>query len=1246
MKRLFCFLTLALAFVGNAMAQSYEPKLDESYTFTDYGDNATVATISQDGITCLRSIGNSGNLACWYSWAFRFAPEGISTSGTWTAYNRGYKNTSGQNKQFNIVDLHDGDLLYIEYDRDNGVAQPTFSSNNVSLQVSGAPQVDSEGNIVLLDGNHGITRSEKYFCVGDGTVSINCASGTYIQKIEITSWKKAKYEITSNDGTYKFEFTEAGVLTDKHAAVPFMTMQFGSDNNLTYIDRYSGAGLCSTSKASDGNTYAEFSGTGDAQVPSEGTYYYFFPEADGTLVINGYLEQQNGGNGNMCFVGKNADGTGTALIQSKGGTGNTTFNIEVENGKHYYLSRNAYNSNSEWPVFHLHDYTFTPKKTSYIGPLSYVVDNGSGENSSFLVPNTANYGLQTVAIKNNEYTNGFLGNVESATVSVENGTLKVSNVVFKTTNEGKAANKGGAILVRMNPSGTTEDAIFVVTIAYKAEKYANKETNQIKVWDFYSTPLALGKGTDTSSQLYKETNQATPDWSFEYLNRYKNTEPVYKSVYDMEGDNADMIVETEGLVFDSPTNTVCIYNDLDATTSAFRDRFVGLLVGGKLTIPNLKKDDRVRVLMSRYGGTSDSDAKAVLTIGNGRDVSLDSNGEEGRGKKIDSPYSIGGASYRISGGNCVLFGDYNFIVDEDGPFSITMSQGKLLKIYRIEIYRNDTHVTNNDVLQSSSSYEVLYTDKSTETKTMTYVLHNHGKGERIKVLRIDNLKMYDQNGNAKTVTFTENEPGNATAVSYTPQIGDYGSYRIMLGNKTLDGSYITDHAERTMAVGYRETKTYPYTWDFTDLYSYVNNPIGQERTASNLDEEHKGWESYQDAWCLRVAPQNESGILFANGGQLYGAAKMFEETAGLGFKRSTDQFDNIKKQNRTLGVTNTTLKLDNLGYSDSNTEFLKIVVPQVDDDAYIYVRATPVAHATVIAQYSTDGVSSSDFNKVLDVEGDKVYIMKNTAKQDVELWLNGVAIKKIGVSRDSKTVNVKGYASESRDHRIDHSLTKFFTGADVKTYVVQAADYENRTLTLFDITSDTAPILAENQGCVLHYTENKELKVIDNQFHLFVPDMHDTGNYLHGTYGNMMKANVAGDKISPYDGDYTNYILTYKYYQLDKNGNKTGTQQTGDEMFYRVANGGATAKKNSAYLQLLTSKVKPSEKNPTGSAKFTFIFSDFSDDNTPTAIESLSESDMQPAKNAIWYNMNGQKLNGKPQQGGLYIVNGKKVLVK
>ena len=29
-----------------------------------------------------------------------------------------------------------------------------------------------------------------------------------------------------------------------------------------------------------------------------------------------------------------------------------------------------------------------------------------------------------------------------------------------------------------------------------------------------------------------------------------------------------------------------------------------------------------------------------------------------------------------------------------------------------------------------------------------------------------------------------------------------------------------------------------------------------------------------------------------------------------------------------------------------------------------------------------------------------------------------------------------------------------------------------------------------------------------------------------------------------------------------------------------------------------------------------------------------------------WYNMNGQKLNGRPNTSGIYVVNGKKVVIK
>ena len=33
-------------------------------------------------------------------------------------------------------------------------------------------------------------------------------------------------------------------------------------------------------------------------------------------------------------------------------------------------------------------------------------------------------------------------------------------------------------------------------------------------------------------------------------------------------------------------------------------------------------------------------------------------------------------------------------------------------------------------------------------------------------------------------------------------------------------------------------------------------------------------------------------------------------------------------------------------------------------------------------------------------------------------------------------------------------------------------------------------------------------------------------------------------------------------------------------------------------------------------------------------------------KEAEWYNVNGQKMSGKPTQNGVYVVNGKKYVVK
>ena len=94
-----------------------------------------------------------------------------------------------------------------------------------------------------------------------------------------------------------------------------------------------------------------------------------------------------------------------------------------------------------------------------------------------------------------------------------------------------------------------------------------------------------------------------------------------------------------------------------------------------------------------------------------------------------------------------------------------------------------------------------------------------------------------------------------------------------------------------MAVGLLEKVKdgYPYTWDFTDLLvleynnsTYIHDAIDNEKAATNLLSDYKGWELYNGE-SLRNAPKDASGILFADGGQLYAKNVMFEETAGIGF---------------------------------------------------------------------------------------------------------------------------------------------------------------------------------------------------------------------------------------------------------------------------------------------------------------------------------------------------------------------------
>ena len=149
-------------------------------------------------------------------------------------------------------------------------------------------------------------------------------------------------------------------------------------------------------------------------------------------------------------------------------------------------------------------------------------------------------------------------------------------------------------------------------------------------------------------------------------------------------------------------------------------------------------------------------------------------------------------------------------------------------------------------------------------------------------------------------------------------------------------------------------------------------------------------------------------------------------------------------------------------------------------------------------------------------------------------------------------------------------------------------------------------------------------------------------------------SNTNGAKSIPgSDGDYTNYALTYKHFKLDANGNQVAGSSVvaGDEAFYRIAATGASSGGNQGYLPLLTAYVNPYSTlygtNPSSPAKFSIVFDEeFVIDNSGIATQINEVESSGSVATESFYNLNGQKMNGKPTQKGLYIVNGKKVLVK
>ncbi len=829
------------------------------------------------------------------------------------------------------------------------------------------------------------------------------------------------------------------------------------------------------------------------------------------------------------------------------------------------------------------------------------------------------------------------------------------------------------------------------------------------------------------------------DWTFNYnlVNDGNLYDPIFVNKYDMEGDNADMIWESEGMVFQTSSGQSGIFNEYTNTQNNGNmvvhtetidpDRYIGIKEGGKFRIPWLMPNDRVIIYMGI--GTLNLKEQAKFSIRNARDAVYN----------VINPnddYIVGGSHWDGDKGDPYYRGCYHFFAtgnpsDATKPADMVfeMKEGPLCKIYKVQIYRGDRIITNEVIANDPDTDKFLLwsrakdpndaNDEATKGSASNWTLQYFGKDQKLadNTNNVNN-DIVAQTGNITKTLITETDATKATynTFTYPHTQGEIGTIRVRGKDMEKNMKYVADYGEHNVTIAYQETQKYPYTWDFKDMtgwggdattgnkammfdpedqYEPSDTPPGwfvglyddteDDKLAWTKSYEFTSkdlslWEVYSgnNGYYLRLNSQNGQDVddpkerdnIFQTdtdpnsdyeGNQVWANGVVVPETQGLWF------------------LTNNNYNHSEWYISDQGMEFSikahKLVVPNVPSEAAVYLRMVatqPETDQRVISwQWNNSDceVYGNGPQKVGNTN-DYIFAIKNNgSKRNLQLSIKGYRLLKLAVSKDWKTVNKKGYASESHKRVIDHSLTSFFTGKNIKAYTAEDYNASASTIALVEIDKPMPAATADGQtvGSVLYNNdyykdengnEYGQIVILDGGFHLFVPDMHDyTGDpndpatmsshsgELMGTSGNMMKSyNVGGTQNATIDqkgSDGVRYVLSYRYFEHDKEGQTIENTQTTDadnEAFYRVAKGGALIKPNSAYISFPT----------TSQAKVSFLFGDdlFGDVNDGIATGISDAADRKADRKGEWYSLDGRKLNGAPTEKGLYIVNGKKVLVK
>lgn len=1119
-------------------------------------------------------------------------------------------------EKFSDSSKYIGELINLAYDEPNLTYSPstatvTFTSSNE--KVAKTTGESHEGDLMFI--NTGVTTI---------TASMTVGGVTYSDSYTVTvSADDATWEV---DGT-TYKVTGTGKLQDRVVTqVPYITMEFGSTSvvNTTIVrDETSDAsGLVATTIDQNGwrQIWPETANSNPI-VPYQGSFYTFKPAVGGTLTYKGYSSRNNttvlvDANDNYTVLKTYAFSSSTTAVEETG--------VALTAGHTYYLYGNTPNTNGSgsWNTFQLYSFGFVPN--FHFSSKAVRVSAG-----------TKTY-TQTVegAGASTTYSVAARGEV-SASVNASTGEVTL------TYDEGK----GGAVVVTATDGNLTD--YYVITVPYS---YSEDVT-----WKMWGTKLSKDK-----------LNENTSDWGVNYEVRSYNSDTraltylnnaVMVANSSVNGTNAYYVGETAGLWFRANAKNFGVrmnnYPDglagVDQSDASAVDQALQTMLrystdvlsnpmmvayGDKatLTIPDVPAG---KYIIMKWQSHDASAGEIQKTSGNLTDL---------KGTAITADIKIAKV-VTVNEGDAekeTAYGTLVFHVATAGDVSFTLNDNGWTELYEITVadaYKSDLNLCNsNSNTIGATNSSIVYDGKA--SKTVTYKAGpNFARCVRGGTLTFEIVTEGTVQASLNAVK--GNDAGSWYDLKLTVNSG-VGNVKIIQNVWDNSQTYLLNKKETWIPVGILQTLTYPNTWDFTnENMSLSQQKVSGSTVAENLYGSWNATTGVSNSFYTEVSQNNmnltSEKYLFASGSQLTRGTETIAETKGLGIGWS-NQLCASDTPNRSQ-LTSSGLSLSKRGGAVPI-----VTVPSVAVGSLLYIKANQ--EPDLVREPTT----KTAMEKRAD-SGSGAYGYEITKAGDIEIrFASAVTIEKIGITNITKSLNDIGYATESRNHAIDHRLTGEFTSNDANAYVVTFGSYNKDKAT---ISKTPVSVVPAYTGVVL-YKEDSEASVT---VPLFYPALNITPleaeNNLFAE--NMMAANVEynenfNSETETISGvSYTRFIMTRTYYTY-KNGEFSDSKTSQKEGFYRmIGSKSSSMGANKAYLLVPTASLPTAAWNDGNGAKSGYLM--FAEDLEEENGEALGVVQIQSESVGVgnektYYTLNGVKLNGKPTASGLYICNGKKVYVK